>query len=128
MAAFASITLNSKVYSPDTISAGTAVWKNRESGTVNGFKTATAKLTSDSSASKAVSRVRLSLRLPVVASEDSTCVCTGDVLHTNQVSVDFVLSNASTIAERTDLLTGVKDYLATATVADLVNNLTPVYG
>lgn len=127
MTAFVNLTLDSKVFSPDSNSVGVAVWKNRDSGFVTGFKTATAKVTSDGSANKAVSRVRLSLKLPVIASESSTCTCEGDLLRTNQVSVDFILANASSVAERTSLLTSLKEYLATATVTALVANLEPVY-
>lgn len=127
MTAPVNLTLNTKVYSPDGNSAGTALWKNRESGFVNGFKTATAKVTSEVSSKSQVSRVRLSLRLPVLATEDSTCSCEGTLLHTNTVSVDFIVSNASSAAERTDLLTSIKDYLATATVTSLVVDLSPVY-
>lgn len=128
MPAFGNITLNTKVFSPDSNNVGTAVYKNRESGTVAGFKTATAKVISDSSSGKAVSRVRLSLKLPVVASEGSTCNCAGDLLHTNQCVVEFIMSNASSTAERTDLLASIRDYLATATVTAMVTNLEPVYG
>lgn len=127
MTAFVNLTLATKVFSPDSNNVGTAVWKNRESGFVNGFKTATAKVTSDGSAGKSVSRVRLSLKLPVVASESSACTCAGDILYTNQVSVEFIVANASSVADRTALLTSLKDYLATATVTALVQNLEPVY-
>lgn len=127
MTAFVNLTLNTKVFTPDGNTAGTAIWKNRASGFVGGFLTATAKLITGGNAKNAAARVRLSLKLPVVATESSACSCIGDVLYSNTAYVEFQLAAGSSVADRTALLTSLKDMLATTTVSSLVQNLEPVY-
>lgn len=122
MAAQANLTLNTVSYVPTGVVAGLAGWINRGSGVPGAFSRASISV-NDPGPSGKVYRVTAKLALPTVAATDTDCACAGDVLRTDNVTVEFLLPVSSTTAERTDFYLRLKDLVASAPFVDAVENL-----
>lgn len=122
----ADVTLNSVVYSKAGVNGGVASWINRAAGVISGFSTLRQIFKSPTSGVQ--TKIDFNLSVPVVAAEDTPCVCAGTLLRTNSVTVSVWVASSSTLAERTDLYLRLKDLVSTSMFIDAVENLDPVVG
>lgn len=122
----ASVTLNAVVYSPAGSANGTAKWVNRSGGVLNSFSTLQQTF-AEASGSKKLTRVNFRLDVPVVATADSTCACTGSLQRTASVQISVWMDPAYTAAERTDLAARIKDLAASGVFTAAVADLDPAY-
>jgi hypothetical protein len=126
MPGFNNVTLNTKVYGPENINSGIASYVYRGTGIPTGFARLTASVKAPTG-NAATYRVRWDLKLPVVASESSSCSCVGDLLRQSVASLDFVLARTSTTAERQELLDQLDDLVANADFRASILNLEPIH-
>lgn len=126
MPGFTDITLNSKVYGPDNISSGIASYVDRTSGIPSSFGRLTASVKSPTG-NASTYRVRWDLKIPVVATESSTCACVGDLLRQSVASLEFVLARTSTTAERQELLDQLDDLVANADFRATILGPSPIH-
>jgi hypothetical protein len=126
MAQQANVTLNSVVYAPAGTTNGVSSWVNRSGGSGASFSTITEKVTNPSGGQ--VVRELFTLDIPVVATEDTACVCAGGLLRTSTVQISIWIPQNSTSAERLDLWTRIRDLVASAPFVAGVENLDPSWG
>lgn len=122
--------LNGKTYSFDGNLNGMAVYTERSAGIPAGYSPLTttntvgkgARGTNNASRSRSVWK----LSLPVVATDDSACVCTGDILRQTDVNVDIRSDANSTTADLTELLARFRALVLTPQFeASFLQHLTP---
>lgn len=126
MAQQANVTLNSVVYAPAGTSNGTSSWVNRSGGSGASFSTMTEKVTTPSGGE--VVRELFTLSIPIVATEDTACVCAGGLLRSSSVQISVWIPQNSTAAERLDLYTRIKDLVLSDPFINGVKFLDPSYG
>lgn len=122
----ASVTLNTVVYGPDGAPDQVPTWTNRDGGILNSFSKLIQRFATGSGGLK-LTKINYQIEVPVVATSDSTCSCTGTVLRTSKASISFSLAPDATLAERTDLYLRLKDLIATDLVKNGVEQLNPAY-
>ena len=123
----AAVTLNTKVYNPAGSDKGIVKWVDRSGG----FGTSFSPLTQgflENQTSRKLTKVSYRVAIPVIATTDSDCSCSGTVLRTSSVQIEFWIAPDSTAAEREDLYLRVKDLISSTLVASGVKNLDPAYG
>ena len=113
------LTLNTKVFDFSGIVNAITTFSNRAAGVVAGFKTATAsiRLTSEKS------RVYWKLGFPVVAEEETSCVCPGEALRRLDADLNVRMDPGATTAERTDFALSLKDLVASPEFQASIINL-----
>ena len=99
---------------------------NREAGVAAGFSRLSESYKDPVTWTQ--TKITYNLAIPVVATADSDCSCTGTLLRTSSVTVSFWINQGSTLAERTDLYLRLKDLIASAIVSGAVENLDPSFG
>lgn len=137
MAAIANIVINDGQATPvahtfyPQASDPDAVYRESLSGIAligNGTMKATVKL---SSAAEGLNRVRLVLALPaletVTAQNSAGYTAAPKVAYTNTASMDFILPNRGTTAQRKDLRVLCSNLLLNAQVIDIIENLNRPY-
>lgn len=137
MAAIANIVINDGQATPvahtfyPQASDPDAVYRESLSGIAligNGTLKATVKL---SAAAEGLNRVRLVLALPaletVTAQNSAGYTAAPKVAYTNTVSMDFILPNRGTAAQRKDLRVLASNLLLNAQVVDIIENLNRPY-
>ena len=122
----AAVTLNTVVYDPAGSDNGIVLWFNRAGGLLNSFSRLTQRFLSGVGGLK-LTKVSYKVEVPIVATADGTCSCSGEQLRMSMAEITFSLSPTSTLAERTDLYLRVKDLIATDLVKNGVENLDPAY-
>lgn len=122
----AAVTLNTIVYDPAGANKGILLWVNRTGGILNSFSSLTQGFITNSGARK-LTKASYRVEIPVVATADSSCSCTGAVLRTSSAQIDFWIDPNATLTERTDLYNRVKDLAASALVGSTVKDLNPAY-
>lgn len=122
----AEVTLNTVVYSPAGSDKGILYWWNRSGGVAGSFSSLTQGFVSNSGARK-LTKATFRLSIPVVADENSSCACAGEVVRTSSAQMDFWIDPNATAAERLDLYNRVKDLAASTLVSDAVSDLNPAY-
>lgn len=128
MPAFGVVTLGpidsvTYTYNPSNLSGGSAFNVNRASSTYPAGYQGMQRLTRGPVQGNGLYRVTLKLNDPTVVAADSACGCAGTVDYTNSVSVEFVLSEKSTVAMRTALRKKLAALLSDASVVAEVDNL-----
>lgn len=126
MGAQTALTLNTKTYAPGGMRNNAAVWVERSGGVSNSFSTLTQS--SKDAGVGPVSRVTAKLVIPIVATADSTCSCTGAMLRSTTFNLEALLPAGGSVAERTDAYLRLKDYIASDAFKLAIENLDPVYG
>lgn len=110
--------------------ASVAKWADRATGIALGFPTVSFSLRSPSKGSR---NFRLTAKvvspvLEVTSPSTSTGIQPAPTLAYNLIAnVDIVLPERSTIAQRKDLIAYLKNYLATTTIQNAVENFEQVY-
>lgn len=128
MPAFGVVTLGpidsvTYTYNPSNLAGGSAFNVNRAaSAQPAGFQTMQRE-TKGPTNGNGLYRVKLKLNDPVVVAADSACGCAGSLDYLNSVTVEFVLSEKSTAAQRTALRKKIAALLADASVVSEVDNL-----
>lgn len=117
-----SITLNAVAYTfagflaPNSISQYIAYGSG--TGTPAGMSVLTNKIDRG-----AQTKVRWKLHLPTVATSDSSCTCTGEILRDHIADIVFTVPPGSLGTERSDLLARIQDLVLTAEFAASVTGL-----
>lgn len=127
MAQQANVTLNSVVYAPAGTTNGVSSWYNRSGGSGASFSKLSEKVTAPSGTTPVV-RELFTLDVPVVATEDTACVCAGGLLRTSTVQISVWVPQNSTSAERLDLFARITDLVSSTPFQNAVKNLDPSYG
>lgn len=122
----ASITLNAVVYDPAGAPKGKPVWVNRTGGVLNSFSDVTQTFVSNVGGKK-LTKASFVLEVPIVATTDSTCSCSGTLLRMSRVYIEFSMDPGATAAERTDLYLRAKDLISTSLVQGTIEDLDPAY-
>lgn len=121
---FVNLTLNTKTYGATRIdSSGTSYWTERSAGVANGFSVASLSIV-DPSASKR-GRVGFRIDIPTVATADSACVCTGQVLRDITMTFYADIDGSSSSTEKADALARLVDFVQTAEFAAAFESFTP---
>lgn len=118
-----SVTLNTKVY--DNVgfnSNGQFVYSEKSGGTPSSFSYLTTKVAVGSG--KADSVVKWNLSVPIVATTDSDCACTGEILRSSYVKIEVSLPAGSSAAERTDVRARIASLVAATQFVDSIEDLT----
>lgn len=118
------LTLNSVVYAAAGFRDGIAKWINRTAGVLAGFREATMRFREPQKGTQL--KIDLGLTLPVLAGEDTACVCKDSLLRTSTVTMSIWVPVTSTQTERADVLATAIDFLSSAEVQDAVVNYDPV--
>ena len=126
MGAQTALTLNTKTYSPGGMRNNAAIWVERSGGVANSFSTLTQS--SKDPGAGPVGRLTSKLVIPIVATVDSTCSCTGATLRSTTINLEVLLPAGGSTAERTDAYLRLKDYIASDAFKLAMQNLDPVYG
>lgn len=116
------IVLNTKTYTgTNSFVNGVVSWIERAAGIAAGFSTLRSSLRMDPAREGKV-RVKWDIDMPIVATEDSSCTCTGDVLRSAVADISVRLDKSLTLAERTDFANRLQDLVASAQFrASLIN-------
>lgn len=118
-----SITLNGKVYNPIGFNQnGQFVYSETSGGYPSAFSYLTSKV--NTGTGKTDSSVKWNLSIPVVATGDSDCSCTGSVLRTSFGKIEITEPASGTAAERLDFWTRVSDLVASAQFKASIQTLT----
>lgn len=114
-------------YNPSNLSGGSAFNVNRAASSYpSGFQTLQRKVRGPVNGD-GLYRVQLKLNDPVALSSDTACGCAGNVDFIDSVNVEFVLSEKSTEAMRSDLRKKLIALLGDASVVSMVDKLEYVY-
>lgn len=106
------LTLNTKVYGPNRVdSNNVAHWAERSAGVAAGYSPLSLSITEPRGTKPG--RVGFRLEVPVVATSDTTCSCTGAVLRRIAFTGYADMDGSSTDAEKTDVLARVTAFMAT---------------
>lgn len=104
------ITLDELSYVGDGyLNPGITQWTERSAGVVAGFSTLRASVKVDTKV-----RPKWDLHVPVVATTDSSCACTGAVLRVGDVTISVRMDLGMTVAERTSLADRIADLVQSA--------------
>ena len=122
----ASFTLNTVVYDPAGAPNGRPLWVNRTGGILNSFSEVTQDYREAVGGLK-LTTASVKLKVPVVATTDTSCTCAGNVLRLGQAEVIVKLAPDSTLAERTDLYLRLKDLVNSSYFIGMIENLNPAY-
>lgn len=122
----AAITLNTVVYSPAGAPKGVPLWQYRGGGVLDSFSNLTINFLT-AQGKKLLTMVTSRVTVPVVATADSTCACTGSLQRVSSGQVSYWLDPGATAAERLDLFNRVKDLAASAVMQAAVSDLDPPY-
>lgn len=117
MPAQASMTLNTKVYTPRGTSNGISTWALAGDATFGGAQSQVTESVRGPRADGTY-QTQWQLVVPKAAAADSTCACTGEILGTGKAKVDLVWPVAFTAAERQDFVDRIQAMVAT-TVFDV---------
>lgn len=123
MAAQGNITLNSKVYHPRGKSGDISKWVLTGDTDYGSAASSLTESVRDPSTKDANNRIRFHLDLPLAATADSTCSCTGTILGTASCDIYVVIPQGFTQAQRDDLLARIQDLVADAVFESAVSNL-----
>lgn len=124
----ANLTLNTVVYNGLGVVNSLASWVARGTGIAAGFAWVKARVNLDpdnlgqKNGSKYV-RIRWNGNIPILATADSSCACTGEVLRFSDFDITIRAAADSTTAERTDLALRLKDLTASTEFQSSVINL-----
>lgn len=127
--AIANVVLNTKTYTPQSSTGSKVVWAETSGGVPTGFSLLSMELrnpplsTDRAKAGASPFRVTLILDVPVVATEDTDCVCAGGILRWERCRIQVEIPQNGTTAERTDVGLRIKDLLANAQVQATLANL-----
>lgn len=113
------IVLNSLNYVGSGILNGASNWWNRAAGLVNAFGHLTARV--NYNPTKTV--VGWKLTVPVVATEDSSCGCVGEVVRTTLVDIQVRFDRGATAAERLSVKEQVEDLVASSQFGTSITDL-----
>lgn len=116
----ANLTLNTVVYNGMGIVNALAQWVSRAAGVASGFAYVKARIRFDDP--KFV-RIKWTANLPTVATADSSCSCTGEMLRFIDADISIRVATQSTTAERTDFALRLKDLVATTDFQSSIINL-----
>lgn len=106
------LTLNAKAYGANRVDANNvAHWTERSAGVAAGYSPLSLSIVEPRGTKPG--RVGFRLEVPVVATSDSTCSCTGTVLRTISFTGYADMAGSSTDAEKTDVLARVIDFMST---------------
>lgn len=122
----ASVTLNTIVYDPAGSDKGIVKWVNRAGGLLNSFSTLSQRFLTGVGGLK-LNKLSFKVEVPIVATSDTTCSCSGSLLRMNQASIEFSISPSATLAERTDIYLRVVSLIQSDLVKLGVENLDPAY-
>ena len=118
-----SITLNSKVYDNVGFNQnGQFVYAEKSAGVPSGFSYLTGKV--NTGTGKSDSTVKWNLSIPIVATTDSDCACSGDVLRQYYAKIEVTEPAGSTSAERADVRARIASLVAATQWVDSVEDLT----
>lgn len=121
--AIATIVINSKTYTPVSFQNGVLTYEETSGGIPTGFSQLTAQLRRPDREGGAY-RLDLRLTVPVVAAEDTDCVCAGGLLRKEIHRSLTEIPNNGTTAERTDVQVRIKDLYANASIIAMLKDLT----
>lgn len=115
--------LNTKTYAKSGTESGTnrSLWIYRGTGVASEFSTVSETIKNPVTGTQI--KIDFKLDLPIVATEDTSCACAGDVLRTNTATISVWVAKSSTTAERTDLYLRLKDLVADTQFIGAVENL-----
>lgn len=114
------IVLNSLNYVGNGVLNGISQFIERSLAVVSGFSNLTARISFNPT--KTV--VAWKLTVPVIGGEASACACPGDVLRGTIVDISVRFDRGATSTERADVLTRVRDLVATSQFGDSISSLT----
>ena len=116
------ITLDALAFNGDGyINPGVSQWTERSAGVIAGFSTLRASAKLDQKF-----RPKWDLHVPVIATSDSSCACTGAVLRVGDATISVRMDPSYTLAERTNLADMIKDLTASTQFRDsLINMILP---
>lgn len=112
------IVLNSLNFVGNGILNGLNSFIERSTGVVNGFKYLNNRITLGDKTT-----VAWKLSVPVLVPEDSPCGCAGAVKYTNYVDISLRCDRATSAAERTAILTSIRDLVTTTNFGDSITSL-----
>jgi hypothetical protein len=104
-----------------------ATWADRSSGVPSKYIVLTASNRDPSNGNGQVNREQFSISFPVVADGSDPSVKAGTLLRTLRFEGTILLPVSSTLQERKDLYAFIKNFLATAAVQSMVQDLEHVY-
>lgn len=129
MSAFTALTLNTKVYSPSSYINGIAQWTERSSEYSAGFSSLTEKVWQATNGGQAGAyHSQSKLKLPVVATVDSTCSCAGTLLGESWIDTHVSVTPSMDAAARLDLYNRYVAFVATDAFKKSITDLEPVIG
>jgi len=114
------ITLDTKVYNGLGYRGDGSSWRETSAGVVSGFKTIDATI----NYTKEKTNVRFKIVKPTIQTESSACACPGEVLRTVFVDIVVRYDKLSTPADRTSVLTDIRDLVQTTQFQEYVEHLT----
>lgn len=117
MPAQASMTLNTKVYTPRGTSNGISTWALAGDSTFGGAQSQATESVRGPRADGTY-QTQWQLVVPKAAAADSACSCTGEILGVGKAKIDLVWPVAFTSAEKQDFVDRVQAMVAT-TVFDV---------
>lgn len=116
------LVLNSLTYVGQGIINGVNRFIEKSAGLVTGFVNLTNRV-----AFQDKTIVHWKLVIPTLVPEDSECGCAGQVKYTNYLDITVRYDRSTTAADRTAMLTTIRDLVATANFGDSITslNMTP---
>jgi len=122
MAAQGTLTLNTKAYTPRGKTGDVATWQLVGDSTFGGaISTVSESLRGPSR--DGVYRGRLKLEVPLAASADSACGCTGSIKGTGIFDANIVIPLVFSTAERADFCDRLQALIANAITTAMVDSL-----
>lgn len=116
------LTLNTKTYAWSGIANMISTWFERTGGVAAAFSSVTASAKISTSKAERT-RINWKLRLPVVATEATSCACPGDVVRSIDGDINLRIDSGMTLAERTDYALRLKDLVASPKFQASIINL-----
>ena len=113
------LTLNTKTYNGAGLRDGVAEWYERSGGVAASFSKADASLRFSAGKWRGLGR----LSLPTVLDASSACGCEGDLASLSDASFTFRIDPKASPDAREDLYLRFKDYVASAEVHAMFQNL-----
>lgn len=118
------LTLNTKTYNGAGLSNGVARYYERSGGVPASFSEASSSLRDENGKWRGLGK----LNVPVVATEATACACPGVVLEASDAQFSFRIDPLANLAARTDLYLRFKDFVGTAEVRAMFENLQGMTG
>lgn len=106
------MTLDGVAFNPAGVAGDVARWVDRSAGVATGWKNLDNSVVRTNNKERNF-RVTWNIKAPVIATEGSECVCVGDTLRTDVVSVIGTFHPTSTLAERQNALDRLVALVAT---------------